>query len=113
MIAAYVFVLQTLLASVAITQAAAAGPSSDLPLVLCAEHISAPASLPDQPSKQKLCDHCVACAFATLAFDAPGAFASLTIRFAHRATASPAQEATATLSWRDRQPPPRGPPQTA
>jgi hypothetical protein len=113
MIAAYVFVLQTLLASVAITQAAAAGPSADLPLVLCAEHISAPDSLPDQPSKQKLCEHCVACAFATVAFDAPDAFASLTTRFAHRATASPAREAMPAISWCNRQPPPRGPPQTA
>ena len=113
MIAAYVFVLQTALAGIAVTQAAAASPSSDLPFVLCAEHAAAPDSLPDQPSKQALCEHCIACAATAVSLPAPDPAAAGIVRFAHRATAPPAPDAAVTPAWRLGFHPSRGPPRTA
>jgi hypothetical protein len=113
MIAAYLFVLQTALAGIAVTQAAAAAPSSQLPFVLCAEHASAPDSLPDQPSKQAPCEHCVACVMAAVALPTRDPAAAGVVRFAHRATAPPAQDAVATPAWRLGFHPSRGPPRIA
>jgi hypothetical protein len=112
MIAAYVFVLQTALAGIAVSQAAAAAaPSSQLPFVLCAEHASAPDSLPDQPAKQAPCEHCVACVIAAVALPTPEGSAAFIVTRAAPLRIVSAQIASPTRAWpigpRTSQGPPR------
>jgi hypothetical protein len=112
MIAAYLFVLQTLLAGIVVTQAAAA-PAANLPTILCVEHTAPADNDPTQPSRAPLCEHCVACAVAAVATPAPGASASTVLRFAHEAVTPTIADPVSSPAWRIGLHTSRGPPQSA
>ncbi|MGD9846307.1 MAG: hypothetical protein AB7U47_13065 [Variibacter sp.] len=112
MIAAYLFVLQTLLAGIVVTQAAAASPA-DLPTILCAEHTAPVDSGPTQPSKAPLCEHCVACVVAAVATPAPETPAATILRFAHAAIAPTIAEPASSPARRIGLHTSRGPPRSA
>lgn len=112
MIAAYLFVLQTLLAGVVVTQAAAAS-TAGLPTILCAEHTAPADSDPTQPSKAPLCEHCVACAVAAVATPAPETPAATILRFAHTAITPAMVDPASSPAWRIGLHTSRGPPQSA
>lgn len=112
MIAAYLFVLQTLLAGIVVTQAAAA-PASGLPTILCAEHTALSDSDPSAPEKAPLCEHCVACAVTAIATPAPETPAATILRFSHPAVTPTAADPASSPAWRIGLHTSRGPPQSA
>lgn len=111
-IAAYLFVLQTLLAAVAVTQAAAAS-ATDLPTILCAEHTTPAGTNPDQPAKAALCEHCVVCAVAAVTPPVPDGAALVALRFGAAATAASITAPSSIPAWRIGLRTSQGPPQIA
>lgn len=112
-IAAYVFVLQTLLAAVAVTQATASTPAADLSLVICTEHTAAADTAPDKSGSAALCVHCAACVNAGTAPLLPQAGAVSAVRFpvaAHVATKAFSAPTPASLTGPRSS---RGPPRIA